>query len=150
MKYIKDYALIITMGLAVILSGGTLMVVSQNVYETQRAIQEMDREAMMTEWEIRALNAELAFLTRPERLEQIASAITYSISPSMGDDILVVSPVSLSSMMPSPSRGDNIILPDRKPAVSYQRVSAPIPSRPQQTTSSQDFSSLLNSIGGSE
>lgn len=147
MKLIKSYLSIIIMGLCVIISGATLMVVSQNVYETQSRIQKMKQDALTAEWDIRALNAELTFLTRPDRLEQITTAMVQSISPASGDGIMVISPASFTSYTPQLYN----IIPNRKPAKSLQRVSAP---KPQKTTptkvtkSNDDFSSFLDSIGG--
>lgn len=153
MTVIKSYLSIIIMGVFVVVSGATLMIVSQNVYESQSRIQTMNQKTLSAEWEIRSLNGELAFLTRPDRLEQITTALSQSISPSIGSDIMVVSPVSLMSY-DQQSYG---IIPNRKPSASPSptRVSAPIPQTDNTQikatkSASNDFSSLINSIGGDE
>jgi len=155
-KAMRSYMLIIIMGVGVIVSGATLMVVSQDVYDKQKILKTMDREALMTEWEIRALNAELAFLTQPERLEEISMAMAQSISPSSGQEVFMISSVSLNPY--APPRGLSLI-PDRKPnfvrRVSQKQAPAPTPiysPTPQpkkqvEKTANNDFSSMLDNIG---
>lgn len=154
-KFLKRNFMIIVMGFAVIFSGGSLMAVSQNVHDKQSKISRMEREAQAIEWEIRALNAEMAYLSRPDRMEQLASAMAQSISPMASNDIMVISPASFSPFEPK----NLSLIPNRKPAVSnIRRVSAPVhvaqksptpvPQPQKQPKPSQDFSSLLDNLGG--
>lgn len=144
MRYLKNYALIFVMGMAVIISGATLMVVSQRVYETQRSIKQLNQEALMTEWEIRSLNAELAYLTSPERLEQITTAMTQSISPVASATPIIFPSTSLVSYK-APDYSS--VRPLRKPA-SYTPQKPQIQKSPSKSYG--DFSILLNQVGGRE
>jgi len=152
-KFLKRNVMIMIMGFAVMVSGGSLMVVSQNVYDKQSKINRMEREAQAIEWEIRALNAELAYLSRPDRMEQLASAMAQSLSPVASNDIMVITPTSFSPFEPTTLS----LIPNRKPAISnIRRVSAPVriaqpspaPQPQKQPKQSQDFSSLLDNLGG--
>lgn len=151
MKYITTNLTIIIMGFAVLLSGGTLMLVSQKVFHAQKNVNNLSQDILSSEWEIRALKAELAYLSRPDRLEQISLAMTQSISPSLGDRI-AIAPVNYT--LPDDSANPMIMLiPPKKPngfnVVKYQepaKNAAPI----MQPKKQSDFTSLLQSIGGQE
>jgi len=147
-KFFKQYLAIMVMGIAVVISSASLMVVSQNVYDKQSKIKRMEQQALATEWEIRALNAEMAFLSRPDRLDQLASAMANSISPATGADLMVIAPVSYTPF----TQTDLSIIPNRKPAISKAlRVSTPIiKTSPTPTKTTQNFDSFLDKIGGSE
>ena len=149
MSFIKSYFSIIIMGIAVIVSGVTLMMVSQRVYETQNNVQTMSRDVLASEWEIRALRAELAFLTRPDRLEQISSAITNNISPLANDKIAVAPvfyqlPDDVTRVIPSAK-------PLRVSVVSRAEVQPErvVPEKIE-NTASHNFSAMLSDIGGDE
>lgn len=152
MKYIKMNLAIIIMGFAVLVSGGTLMLVSQNVYHSQKKVNSLAQNILSTEWEIRALKAELAFLSRPDRLEQISLAMTQSISPALGDRI-VIAPVSYT--LPDETIKPTLaLIPHKKPmgfkTVQYQKPTENIDNPITAPEKTKDFSSLLNSIGGNE
>lgn len=157
LKFFKTYFAIMIMGIAVILSGASLMIVSQNVFDKQAKIKRMEDEALATEWEIRALNAELAFLSRPDRMDQLASAMAQTISPVASNDIMLISPASYSPFSPISLS----VIPNRKP--SPTRVSTRVSSNvttvaqniPQKQpkpspTKETNFLDMLNNIGGDE
>ena len=140
MIFFKNNKLLCFLIFAVVGAGFGLVVVSQKVYDVQRSVKKMSREALVSEWDIRSLKAELAYLTRPDRLDQISSAFVRSISPAAGNSISMVAPVSFS--LSSASSSDVAILPLKKPRPIL--VSAP-----QKTNaSSKNFSDLLNVVGG--
>ena len=147
MKYIKTNLAIIIMGFAVLLSGGTLLLVSQKVYHAQKRVNNLSQVILATEWEIRTLKAELAYLSRPDRLEQISLAMTQSISPALGDKI-AIAPVSYQ--LPDEAINPSLaLIPHKKPSglnlVQYQK-SEPTPT-PVIQKKTNDFSALLKSIG---
>lgn len=146
MKFLTGNLSLIIMGFAIIVCGTSLVIVSQNVYEKQAFINNMKHDALMTEWEIRALNAELAFLSRPDRLDQLTSAIASSTSPSTADEITVIAPVAYSGF----TQQNTSIIPYRKPTLSKPiRVSSPKISS-KITPKKQNFNSFLSSLGGDE
>jgi len=118
--------------------GATLMMVSQEVYEKQHQVQIMQHQQQILTWEKRALNAELAFLTRPDRLDHLTTAMAQSVKPAAVGTAMVVSPVEFS-MMDKMS-----VIPPRKPRLYHAAIE-------QQTMETQhDFSSLLQTIGTTE
>ncbi len=141
---IKKNIVLICLSIFVLLCGTALMLVSQEVYQTQKHVSALEREKQMTEWEIRALNGEIAFLTRPDRMDKLSAVTAQSLEPASGHS-LVVSPVHFSV------KDHMAILPRRKPAasshVSVQNLS---PSPLIQQTKEQNFSTLLDIIGGNE
>jgi hypothetical protein len=152
-KYIQTNLAIIIMGFAVLISGGTLMLVSQKVYHAQKNVNNLSQDILATEWEIRALKAELAYLSRPDRLEQISLAMTQSISPDLGDRI-AIAPVSYR--LPDDITNPTLtLIPQKKPMgfrnITYQKPQTQNTQPPSpQPKKSSDFSSLLQSIGGGE
>jgi len=118
--------------LCVIASGAALLHVGQDVYSQRKKVGALKREIAITEKEIASLGAEIAFLSSPQRLDQIASAFTGAVSPA--------------SMMPT-------IMSDNQ----FARKAAYIPVKPKskpsrkvftQVKSKRDFSDILNHVGG--
>lgn len=146
MMFVRNNKLLCFLIVAVVSAGFGLVVVSQKVYDAQRSVKKMGQRALASEWEIRSLKAELAYLTRPDRLDQISSAFVQSISPAAGDSISMVAPVSFS--LPSMPSSDVSVLPPKKPYY----ISAPVPvsQKMDKPSSLQNFSDLLNSFGGDE
>lgn len=137
-KFISKNKFLCFLGVAVIGAGVALMMVSQQVYTTERNVKNMNREALKAEWDIRALKAELAYLSRPDRLDQISSALTQS--GANGDAVNYFPIATISLDMPAQSKTPAII-PIKKPHfVTYQNPVA----------QKQDFSTLLQTIGGDE
>ena len=162
MKLIKDNSLLLLLIVAVTVAGTSLMVVSQKVYDTQKNVQALDQELLAKQWDIRALKAELAYLSRPDRLEQITSAIAQSVNPTANN--VSISPVAyqLSNDLPAGMS----LLPPLKPASAIfhkrkttkyspiKRVSAEVaaPTKQIQKNNVKDkgagFASLLENLGG--
>ena len=142
MMFVRNNRLLCFLIVAVMVSGFGLVVVSQKVYDAQRAVKRMGQDALASEWDIRSLKAELAYLTRPDRLDQISSAFVQSISPAAGDFVPMVAPVSFS--LPSAPSSDVAVLPLKKPHYISTSVSQ------KAETPSQNFSDLLNVVGGDE
>ena len=145
-KIILNNLTIIIISLAVITAGAILMNVSQKVYDTPKHVKNLDQNKLSIEWEIRALKAELSYLTRSDRLEQLSKAISQS-SPKKTKE---TSSVILSSSSLSFSEIHSV-RPQRKP-ISQVRYTPPTSKTPPKTTPSPqlEFSSLLNSIGDKE
>ena len=143
---IKNNMILIALSAIVLVCASALMMVSQEVYQTQKHVNVLEKEKQITEWEIRALSAEIAFLTRPDRLDKLSTVMMQSVQPSSGQSI-VMSPVHFSAL------GQNAVLPGRKPVsskhASVQASPSTVPVVPT-TQSRQDISSLLNAIGGEE
>jgi hypothetical protein len=131
MSFITRNKLICFLVVAVIGSGVALMTVSQKVYMTERNVKNMNRDALKAEWDIRALKAELAYLSRPDRLDQISSALSKPF-PSQPYQFPVA---TVSLAMPNTENVPTII-PLKKP--HYVANKKP----------TDDFSSLLQTIGG--
>jgi hypothetical protein len=150
MSGIRTYIPLVILGVAVLFCGGLLMLVSQNVYHSQERVNNLSKEILQAEWEIRALNAELAFLTRPDRLEQLSLAMAKSISPEMGK-VTMIAPADY--LFPE---ADLAVTPIRKPAsfktAEPSREVAPqnVAYREEAQKPKKDFSRLLNDIGGGE
>jgi cell division protein FtsL len=138
-SWIKNNLFICCLAIAVCGAGTTLIFISQKVYDAQRVVKSMDREALKTGWEIRALKAELAYLTRPDRLDEIASAIQSGSTKLPQGDVQVISPVKLSMPQTEP----NFIVPSRKPNMVFVTQKKEI-----KKTNSTDFSNLLKTVGG--
>lgn len=156
MKLLKDNALLLALTLAVMVTGGSLMIVSQKVYEKQRHVQSLDQQILTGQWDIRALKAELAFLSRPDRLDQIATAVSQQ-DPSF-DEAAGIEPISfIYNDLPAGMS----VLPPAKPArASYQRatltpakaVTKTVIKQPEPVVkkSPRGFASLLDSLGEDE
>ena len=141
MNLFKNNALFCILIIAVLTAGSVLLVVSQKVYEAERSVKMMSENALSGAWEIRALKAELAYLTRPDRLDQISSAIIQPTSTAAQDNY-IVSPVSFSFTKDTKPAA---IMPLRKPAI--YRIASP---EKVKKSNQQDFSAMLNVIGGGE
>jgi cell division protein FtsL len=143
MMFVRHNKLLCFLIVAVMCAGLGLVLVSQKVYDAQRSVKKMGQEALVNEWDIRSLRAELAYLTRPDRLDQISSAFAQSISPAAGNSVSIVAPVSFS-LPSSASSSDAAIFPSKKP----HYISVSVPQKVE--TSSQNFSDMLNIVGGHE
>lgn len=153
-KVLRQNLLIIVLLVAVIATGAVLMVVSQNVYEKQSSIRDKGRDLVEQEWELRTLKAEWAYLSRPDRLDELSSAMgrgeaVAAIMPvhrqsevSLGDNQDQVNLVSLS--VPTPSNKPFYMIRST-PAVSYKDAQ---PVKTKSVEPKGDFSSLLKTIGG--
>jgi hypothetical protein len=160
-KMIKQNKLILVLLMAVFAVGGTLMVVSQGVYEKETSVSSKGRQLVEQEWELRTLKAEWAYLSRPDRIDELSSAMGTS-----GNAVIVamqprydgkdadpienlVTPVTMS--VPTPTNKPFYMI---RPAatqistapsvISKSSDSAPKP----KSSNSGDFSSLLKTIGG--
>jgi cell division protein FtsL len=65
---------LICLFICVVVTGGALMIVSQQVYNAQNGIHKKSKIIAEQEWELRTLKAEWAYLTRPDRIAQLADA----------------------------------------------------------------------------
>jgi hypothetical protein len=163
MKFMKDNAVLIALSLAVIVAGGSLMIVSQKVYDTQKNVQALDRELLTKQWDVRSLKAELAYLSRPDRLEQISSAIAQSVPPIAGSSPIAPVVYHLSKDLPAGMS----LLPPTKPVSAihqkkktvkhnigavrpYEALPVPSVSGPEkrEAKKSSGFASLIDSLGG--
>ena len=151
MKTPQNNGLIVVLLIVVALCGTLLTLVSQEVYQMQRHVSALENEKQHLSWEIRALNGEIAFLTRPDRLDQLSEAIAQSISPSVAASAVII-PAQFSVL------NQAAVTPSRKPAgamtvsTTQTVVNTPSTSKPTSTPakSEHSFSSLLNKIGGGE
>lgn len=152
MKLIRDNFLIGLLVVAVIATGGALTVVSHDVYDAQKSLQSKNGELIETQWELRALKAEWAYLNRPDRLNELyeaknsgkAGAISVAKAvPSTGEDM--VHPVSF---VPVPMAKPSVTLAvmTSSQAVAPTKTSAPV----SEKSSGMNFGSLLKAIGGGE
>ena len=111
----------------VALSGTALLHVSQNVYSQKKQVQSLNTQISKTEKEIKSLNAEIAYLSSPERLDHITSAMPKS---SKSNDVPIVMTVNhLADAAPFQT-----IIPSPKPYIAK--------------ASSQNFASILDNLGG--
>ncbi len=131
---LKKNASLIVIALLVVLSGTALLHVSQNVYGQKQQVKKLTTEISKTEKEIRSLSAEIAFLSTPERLDQISSAITRSGTPVQTPP-MVIKANDLSSQ--------TSLFQTIKPAL--KPVKARPVNQPEQTI---NFSNLISEIGG--
>lgn len=138
MRYLRDNKLICFLMFAVIMTGGALTFVSQDVYDMQKSVAKKSRDLVSEQWELRALKAEWAYLTRPDRLEQLSGAsaqskVMASKLPTSSIQELAVEP---ASYIPTPA-----IKPGRS-SIRNADVSA------KKSNNKSSFSSLLDLIGG--
>jgi cell division protein FtsL len=143
MMFVRNNKLLCFLIVAVMCAGLGLVLISQKVYDAQRSVKKMGQEALVNEWDIRSLRAELAYLTRPDRLDQISSAFAQAISPAAGNSVPIVAPVFFS-LPSSVSSSDAAIFPLKKP----HYISVSVPQKVE--TPSQNFSDMLNIVGGHE
>lgn len=155
-RWIKGNRFLLFLIIAVILSGGALVIVGQEVYKKEKLIQATNREIHQTEWSLKSLRAELAFLTRPDRIEALSQSLLSDISPAVGqiehmswiennDD----KSISFDDQDTPSTTSSHVVLPRTKPV----RVSNVSPSEAisKETDKKQtSFSNLLNQIGGDE
>lgn len=135
MGLIREHKLICFLVLVVVLTGSALTLVSQKVYDTQKSVSGKSRDLVSEQWELRALKAEWAYLTRPDRLEQLSDASEQSkIMASKSAQELMVEP---ASFVPTPTP---------KP-LGHSSIQNAVSSAPKSNNKS-NFSSLLNMIGG--
>ena len=163
MKFLRDNIILILLTVAVIFAGGGLMTVSQNVYEKQKSVQQLDRDIFEKQWDIRSLNAELAFLSRPDRIEEISLAIAQS--RSLENEPSFISPVTFSMSEDLPEAMSIMPMQKPMPPVYYARKqNVSVKSQPQKTVKKQQnqpqekvaevpnnkasFSSLIDDLGG--
>lgn len=137
---IRNNKIIILLLFAVMVTGALLMLVSQEVYKTEHHVKKMERDKQILTWEIRSLNGELAYLTRPDRLDQLSTAMANASPQSHQDRSIIITPVQFSDMR------THHIIPPHKPRVPRQVNLSQIKTPDPQKTN--DFSSLLNIIGG--
>ena len=132
MNILKRNTITILLVIAVFGSGMALTFVSQYVYDTGRALSKTEQDITDLQWTIKSLKAEQAYLTRPERLEELANAMDHSRPPKTyaqaAAPVITAQPVAM-------------ILPPRKSA-------PPAPSRQPVTTENKSFSNLLSQIEG--
>lgn len=88
MKKIKLRSMVI-LALTVI-SGAALLHTSQNVQHAEERVRALEASIAKTEEDIRALNAEWAFLNAPERLEKLAAQYLDLKAPVPAQDALPV------------------------------------------------------------
>jgi cell division protein FtsL len=134
MSAFRKNASLVMIALLVILSGTALLHVSQNVYSQKQQVKKIMTDISKTEKEIRSLNAEIAFLSTPERLDQISSAITVSVAPTQPSPMVI----KASDLSDQTSLFQTV-----KPIAKPIKL-APTPQREQTI----NFSNLISEIGG--
>jgi cell division protein FtsL len=134
MSAFRKNASLVMIALLVILSGTALLHVSQNVYSQKQQVKKIMTDISKTEKEIRSLNAEIAFLSTPERLDQISSAITVSVAPTQPSPMVI----KASDLSDQTSLFQTV-----KPIAKTIKL-APTPQREQTI----NFSNLISEIGG--
>jgi hypothetical protein len=148
--FIRNNVVILLLLAMVIMCGTALMLVSQEVYKTERMVTILERENQILDWEIRSLNGELAYLTRPDRMDQLSSAMGNDTHNSLAQKTIVMTPVDFSKLAPShtitPVHKPNIKKPPSARTANRTAQTAP----PKQTPRQQSFSSLLDTIGGAQ
>lgn len=172
MKFLKDNALILVLVVAVLAAGGSLMVVSQKVYDTQKHVQALDQDILTKQWDIRALKAELAYLSRPDRLEQISvaiaksepvqsgqspiSAVSYQVSRDLPPAMSLLPPVKPSSAVyHKPRRGIQQVAvtiqkKNTQAVAPVEKTVAKETSKPQPVQKQAGFSSLIDRLGDAQ
>ena len=83
-----------------IVSGITLMRSSHEVQRTEREIAALEREERAEREEIRVLNAEWAYLNRPERLEALAAQYLELVPPGADQMISSVKDIPDEDIVP--------------------------------------------------
>jgi hypothetical protein len=140
MNFLKNNKLIIFLLFAVIGTGTLLTLVSQNVYDTQKSVQTKSRDLVSEQWELRSLKAELAYLSRPDRLDHLFEA-----SSQIGTEPTIVQILQSQNTL-NMAPVSYVPVPPLKPlGRSPIHLTQPSASHPQ---TQSDFSSLLQSIGG--
>ena len=134
---LKNYGSIIMLSIAIIGSGAILMAISHKVYKVQNNINKMDRAIIRETWEIRSLKAELAYLTRPERLEQISAAVANGENAKS----VIISQIAPVSFDVKNEENDSLILiPNKKPVFKISEMHY------KKNETKTDFSSLLHTL----
>jgi cell division protein FtsL len=155
MTLIRQYNIIIFLCFCVIASGVSLVVVSQKSYETQKRVKTSSQDIQQKYSEIKALEAELAYLTRPARIAEIAAAIPEK--QVLNTPSNPVTPVSFSQFETMHDmQSAHSVRPRAKPIyqASFRakpkapEIQTPTPARTKNEVKTNDFSSLLDKIGG--
>ena len=146
---LSNNKIIIMLLAAVIITGALLMLVSQEVYNTERQVKKIGRENQIMTWEVRSLSGELSYLTRPDRLDQLLSAVGNQNPKLASQNPVVITPVDFSAIQ------SNTVIPSQKPhkptrpqTVSIEK--SPVPTPQKSSKQQKSFSSLLDAIGGEE
>ncbi|PCI01231.1 MAG: hypothetical protein COB76_01835 [Alphaproteobacteria bacterium] len=146
MKFLRKNILILCLLVAVLATGGALTFVSQDVYDTQKSVGKKSRDLVAEQWELRALKAEWAYLTRPDRLDELSDASgaaqkKTSLSQTVVIQTLVAEPVSFVPL-PTPKPNSSLSF-GRSPIQTAQPLA-------QSSKNKSSFTSLLKKIGGNE
>ena len=138
MRFVRKNKLICFLLLSVFATGGMLAFISQDVYDTQKSVLQKSRDVVAEQWELRALKAEWAYLTRPDRLDELSDASAQSKS-SVSPQTVLIQELSVEPVAYVP-------VPTLKPQGRSSIQSAqPLV---QKSENKSNFSSLLNTIGG--
>lgn len=134
---------------SVLVTGFMLFNVSQQVQESERQLKRVQNDIEREREMIRVLEAEWAYLNRPDRLEHLAQQ--YLGMEAMDSEAVFVTPANLPDKklyMPPPARPErlsNIV------SVSYKAPSKTVDVKPQESLANtheinRDFRSILTAL----
>jgi len=158
MRILRKNWMIVFLGISIVVTGGALVNVSHRVREKQKLVQDISRQIVEEGWAIRALKAEWAYLSRPDRLDELSQAVAQTEPSKPHRHVNMVVMPTLSASTIQNDLDISAVMQMRKPQ-NRQPHHLPViktvfektePQGEEKQPASENFLSLLQQIGGGE